>query len=93
MREAIFTKGQWVRSPFGKSVAAIRTVCGPQGAKRLQRLQIATVIDPQDSPLIAAAPDLYEALAQCHAIFIGDDTETPIAQMVDAALAKARGEQ
>ena len=43
--------------------------------------------------LIAAAPELYEALERMVADYdIGEMTETPILDVANAALAKARGE-
>lgn len=39
-----------------------------------------------------AAPELYEALEKMRALFLEQSEETPIARMVKAALAKARGE-
>lgn len=111
MSEPKFTSGPWEVKPveFGKSYIRIRGTCLGR------RFKIANVIHPDhegttdsdaeetkaNAHLIAAAPDLYKALAHlepyldaivCYASTIEEHPPNGFILETKAALAKARGE-
>lgn len=92
------TAGPWIFGPFGQVWAAsdISLVDGKWRENVSEPRIVASLTNPADGPMAAAAPDLYEALAW----FINDidGTHTNMVafdenvQRARAALAKARGE-
>lgn len=86
-----FTKGPWVlqRSEDSDSIYV-----GSVDELGIMYSPVVTLHDEDNANLIAAAPDLYDAL--CHlrdqvAFLKGDDYD--LVAMADKALAKARGEK
>lgn len=100
MSDAKFTKGTWEIREDGKHWLWI----GPTSwVKRVCRVGLyggAEHEDKANAQLIAAAPDLYEALKELTEIIDGalmgvediDDIDSFTCQPARAALAKARGE-
>lgn len=79
------TPGPWVHRPAGPSVPADAAVFPVHGA-----VPVAEVISSRDAPLIAAAPDLLDALTKLLERSSGE--YWPIEQeMARAAIAKAEG--
>lgn len=100
------TAGPWIVGPFGQVWPAsdISLVDGKWRENVPEPRIVASLTDPADGPLVAAAPDLYEALKYMSDLFkyLGGtpttDTGWKTDEMLDVyeraavALAKARGE-
>lgn len=100
MSEAKFTKGRWVAAQKHSSKVGLPVVASPHGRS------IASVTffglgenfkshDDEsyaNAHLIAAAPELYEALKDILGIIPPDYEESPMVAFAKAALTKARGE-
>lgn len=94
MSESKHTKGPWVMAPQGDAVYAAKggdIVClspAHEGWEDSARRW------PANAHLIAAAPDMLEALTLVADYLMGDD-DVPenIADAINAALKKARGKQ
>ena len=93
MKETKFTPGPWLFSSY-KSGTSVIVIDGKE-------FDVATVNYPNrdaNAHLIAAAPDLYEALEELHAEQNGPPLEKyktsweKAIRKTEAALAKARGE-
>lgn len=91
MTEARFTKGPWVKgkwgqlvNPEGKSICVWD--CGIAIVSRDEEAEA-------NSRIIAAAPDMYEALELAIEIMDEAGWSRPIQRVCREALAKARGEQ
>lgn len=87
MSEAKFTKGPWtfehgVYTPEDNYFSMISSHCG----------NVCHVWDKDDAHLIAAAPDLYEALEDVLGLIPLEFEESPMVAFAKAALDKARGE-
>ena len=84
-----FTPGPWRVFVIGGMVA----IDGANGE------EVTGFVSPEDGRLIAAAPDLLEALQDVdalwmhHSIAHGDGKISPLHEKVIAAIAKATGEQ
>ena len=100
MSDAKFTPGPWAvdnRASFcvnAERDGAAGGVCSTGGYYASWRDGEELMLENQaNAHLIAAAPELYEALERMVADYdIGEMTETPILDVANAALAKARGE-
>lgn len=79
-----FTPGPWIIEEMEDGEFAVFAKAG-------EPLPLADYLDRQTADLIAAAPELREALAE--AIELLDDCEIAHPFKWEAALAKARGEQ
>lgn len=101
------TPGPWVmdgkhyRGKLDRHYHAITAGCGFHVTDDDEGFEITGCISTADARLIAAAPDLLEALErlQCAAYNIGGEHVTDHQQLIDAAdfaaaaIAKAKGEQ
>jgi len=75
--------GNWIE--FGADEKAVA---------RTFHTHVGAQAEDANAHLIAAAPDLYEALAECRALLDGEGgMPVGVRERADAALAKARGEQ
>ena len=100
-----WTDAKYDGSEFGCSVIAARTDCGPlPGNPTRGQVAFATAILHTDARkreanarLIAAAPDLLEALKAARELLSwwqgerGDDIHSAVMESADAAIAKASG--
>lgn len=97
------TAGPWIVGPFGQVWAAsdISLVDGKWRENVPEPRIVASLTDPADGPLVAAAHDLYEALAAVEAALrkdsrgqtiVGDGVEYHLdGQTMYRAINKARG--
>lgn len=83
MSEARFTPGKWVSIKYGYEKYSIQDWKGTE---------IGFCHRPNDSDLIAAAPELYEALEDVLGLVPLEFEESPMVAFAKAALTKARGE-
>ena len=99
MTERKWTPGPW--EAMDKGFHPYPYVCGPEddyeyGKDRPVVAYLVGMNIPHNAHLIAAAPDLYEALEWCikslEFSYTGTASDSEIPQDIRAALAKARGE-
>lgn len=84
MSDTKFTPGPW-RAERGSTTSVISDATG----------RPVWLLQNDNASLIAAAPDLYEALRECDDFLVGlndEDTNMTLVMKIRAALAKARGE-
>lgn len=89
MSEAKFTKGPWVNSPLGPWIIETKDEI------EIADISASSLVNATaNAHLIAAAPELYEALEDVLYLFgQGDNPDEPKeVSVARAALAKARGE-
>ena len=98
MREGKWTKGRWRAYPQSNGLPTVGNMRGLMVAQMVhpihQKEQKETAI--ADANLIAAAPDLYEALWNMYSVmrpYMTDNAQLLVESEALRALAKARGEK
>jgi len=98
MAETKFTKGAWLVDPIAKMTVVSENGRGITSISYSQNYDFDKVYaeNKANAHLIAAAPELYDALVdarkqleECTQEFMGEDYNDPV---INAVLAKARGE-
>ena len=99
MRETAFTRGPWSWSFYNGFDGEASLMEGPEGDQHGSILEGVVFVMFDDGEnlananLIAAAPELYEALQKARNTLSGCGMSNIAADICDAALAKARGDQ
>ena len=96
MADTKFTPGPWeISHQNGDPEEAFKGIIGPAQTNRIgktYRTYVAQYVEPKNSHLIAAAPELYESLKDVLGLITPEFEQSPMVSFAKAALAKARGE-